>query len=453
MARTLAATRDLTTGSIHRNIWRLALPMTAEMAMISLTFTWDTYWVARLGSVALAAATISTTIRWVMSSLSSGLGVGGLAVVARRVGERDPRAANHATTQAILLGFGVALLIGGLGLLLAEPLLRLLGADAEVLPLGLEFLRITFGGLFTIAMLYMINALLRGAGEAGRAVQVLVLSNTLTIVLEPLLIFGWGDLPGLGIRGAALAYVLGSGAGVLFQLVILARGRAHISIDLRDLRPDFPLMGRIIAIAMPSTLQMVLRSSSRLVILAIVGLYGTFATAGYGVANRILIIALIPGFGFGNAGSTLVGQNLGAGQPGRAEKSAWSVTAYTVALMGAAALLFFIFSQPLVAFFDDTPQALEVGTQALHIIAPSLLAAGAGIALGRCFDGAGDTVPAMIVNLLTLWGIEAPLAYGLARWAGMGLTGVWYGRAIANLANGVLFAVWFRLGRWKRRQV
>lgn len=453
MTQQLAARQDYTTGSIHRNIWILGLPMTIEMAMASLTFTVDTFWVGRLGSAALAALTISVTIRWVISSLSSGLGVGGLALVARRIGERDREAADHATAQVVLLGIGISLLLGVAGILVAEPLLRLMGADAEVLPLGLSFLRITFGGLFTLVMIYTINALLRGAGEARRAMQVLMLSNTLTILLEPLLIFGLGTLPGLGVSGSAWATVLGAGAGVLFQTIILLRRRAHIGISLRDLKPDFPLMWRIIRIALPSTVQMVLRSSSRLVILGIVGLYGTFATAGYGVANRILIIALIPGFGLGNAASTLVGQNLGAGHPGRAERSAWWVTAYNAALMAIMTALFLAFARPLVAFFDPTPQVVDIGANALRIIAPSLIASAVGIVLGRSFAGAGDTVPPMAVNLLTLWCLEAPLAYGLARWTNLGISGVWAGRAIANLANGLLFVAWFRLGRWKRKKV
>jgi putative MATE family efflux protein len=448
-----AVQRDFTTGSIHRSIWFLALPMTLEMAMVSLAFTVDTYWVGQLGSTALAALTISTTIRWVLSSTSNGLGVGGLAVVARRIGERDQDAANHATAQAVLLGFGISLALGTLGMLVSEPLLRLLGADAEVLPLGLAYLRITFGGLFTFVMLFMINALLRGAGAAGQAMQVLLLSYGLTILLAPLLIFGWDPFPGMGITGSAWSFVLGSGAGVIFQLIILARGRSRVRISFRDLRPDFPLMGRIISVALPSTIQMLLRSSSRLAILSIVGLYGTFATAGYGVANRILVVAIIPGFGLGNAASTLVGQNLGAAQPGRAARSAWWVTAYSSALMAGAGLLMFLFSAPLVAFFDPSAEVVDIGAHALRIIAPSLVGSAAGIALGRSFDGAGDTVPAMAVNLLTLWGLEIPLAYGLARWTGMGLSGVWAGRAIANLANGLLFAIWFRIGRWKRKKV
>ncbi len=446
--------RDLTTGSIHRNIWTLAVPMILEMGTLSVTQIVDTYWVGKLGSAALAAVTISITLRWVINSLANGLGIGGMAVVARRIGARDRAQADHATWQAILLAAFVSLALGAMGILLAKPALRILGADAEVLAMGASFLRIVFGGLFTLILVFVINSLLRGAGEAGLALGVLILSQGLTVVLEPLLIFGRGPFPALGVDGSAWAGVLGFGAGVLFQMAILLSGRARIAISSElDLRPDLPLMWRIIKIALPSTVQMTLRSTSRLVILAIVGLYGTFATAGFGVANRILLIALIPGFGLGNAAATLVGQNLGAVQPRRAERSAWWVTAYNISLLAAFAVAFFAFARPLVAFFDPTPEVVEIGAECLRIVAPSLIFSAMGVVLARGFDGAGNTMPAMFVNLLTLWGMEIPLAYGLAQGTGLGITGVWIGRALANLANGLLFAFWFRLGRWKRKEV
>jgi putative MATE family efflux protein len=390
----LLGKRDLTTGSIHRNIWILAVPMILEMAALSVTQIVDTYWVGRLGSAALAAVTISMNLRWVINSLANGLGIGGMAVVARRIGARDRAQADHAAWQAVLLAVFVSVVLGIVGILVAEPTLRILGADAEVLAMGVPFVRILFGGLFTLVLVFVVNSLLRGAGEAGPALWVLVLSQGLTVVLEPLLIFGWGPFPALGVNGSAWAGVLGFGAGVLLQMAILLSGRARIAIDLHNLWPDFPLMWHIVKIALPSTIQMTLRSTSRLVILAIVGLYGTFATAGFGVGNRILLIAIIPGFGLGNAAAALVGQNLGAAQPHRAERSAWWVAAYSTSLLAAFAVLFF-----------------------------------------------------------TLWGLEAPLAYGLSQWTGLGITGVWVGRAIANLANGLLFALWFRLGRWKKREV
>jgi Na+-driven multidrug efflux pump len=212
-------------------------------------------------------------------------------------------------------------------------------------------------------------------------------------------------------------------------------------------------MWHIVKIALPSTVQMTLRSTSRLIILAIVGLYGTFATAGFGVANRILLVALIPGFGLGNAAATLVGQNLGAVQSHRAERSAWWVTAYNASMLAVFAVVFFTFARPLVALFDPTPEVVDLGTECLRIVAPSLIFSAMGVVLARAFDGAGNTVPAMFVNLLTLWGLEAPLSYALSQGTGLGITGVWVGRALSNLANGLLFAFWFRLGRWKKKEV
>ncbi|RLD06438.1 MAG: hypothetical protein DRI56_08080 [Chloroflexota bacterium] len=453
MEKSKSSTRDLTSGNLHRNIWYLAAPMMLETGIQNVSQLLDTYWVGQLGSAALAAVTISITIRWVLNSISNGLGVGGMAVVARRIGEKDKKSAAHALWQTILLGIGLSLVLTTLGLSLARPLLIFLGADAEVLPLGLSYLRITLCGTFTMVLVFVINSMLRGAGEAKRAMTVLILATAVTVVLEPVLIFGWGPLPPLGVAGSAWGTILGFGSGLVLQIIILLQGKARISINIHNLKPDFPLMGRIIRIALPSTTQMVLRSSSRLIIVGLVGVYGTFATAGYGVANRMLLIALIPSFGLANAAGTLVGQNLGALKPKRAENNAWWVSVYAASYMGISAILLFVFARPLISFFDSTPQVVEMGTECLRIVAPTLVASALGIVLGRGFDGAGDTVPAMVVNLITLWGMEVPFAYGFANWLGLGLTGIWWGRAIANTANGLLFAGWFRLGRWKKRKV
>jgi putative MATE family efflux protein len=427
--------------------------MMLEIGTVNVIQVLDTYWVGQLGSAALAAVTIGVSIRWVVTSLAAGLGVGGLAVVARRFGERDRAAANHAAWQTILLALIVSSLLGGLGFLLARPLLLLLGAEPEVLPLGLPYLRISFGGQFTLILVWAINALLRGAGEARLAMIVRILAMAVNVALEPILVFGWGPVPPLGCSGSAWALVLGFGAGLVLQMVMLLSGRARIAINLRSLGPDFPLMGQIFSIALPSTLQMTLRASSRLAIVALVGLYGTFATAGYGVANRMLLIALVPAFGLGNAGGTLIGQNLGAGRPLRAERSAWWVTGYCTAYMAVAAALLFISARPLVSMFDATSRVVEIGARCLRVVGPSIIASGIGVVLARAFDGAGNTRPAMVINLVSLWGIEVPVAYALSRWLGLGVNGVWWGRAAANLGNGLLFALWFRRGRWKEREV
>jgi putative MATE family efflux protein len=445
--------RDLTSGSLHQGIWYLALPMILEMSVLNVSQVLDTLWVGKLGSAALAAVTVSVAIRWVINGMASGLGIGGMAVVARRIGARDRTAAGHAVWQTILLGVVISALLSGLGLVVARPALMLLGADAEVLPLGLSYLRITLGGLFALVLQFAINSMLRGAGEARLAMSVLFLHTAVTVVSEWVLIFGCGPFPALGVAGSAWGNVLGLSAGLALQVAILLSGKARIGINLCDLRPDFLLMGQIIRIALPCMVQMMLRSTSRLIIVGLVGLYGTFAMAGYGVANRLLLIATIPSFGLGNAAGTLVGQNLGARKLGRAERNAWWVSAYAAGYMAIVAVLLFVFARPLVGLFDPTPQVVDIGAECLRIVTPALIPVVVGVVLARGFDGTGDTAPAMVINLLTLWGMEMPFAYALARWLGLGVTGIWWGRAIANVANGLLFAFWFRLGRWKRREI
>jgi putative MATE family efflux protein len=351
------------------------------------------------------------------------------------------------------MGIGISTFLGVIGLIVARPLLNLLGADAEVLPLGMAYLRVALGGIFTLILVFALNAILRGAGEARKAMSVLFLSTTVNVILEPVLIFGLGPVPPLGIVGSAWANVVGYGIGLILQLIFLLGGRAKVGISLKRLQPDFPLMRRIIGIAIPSTIQMTFRSTSRLLILGLVGYYGTFATAGYGVANRLLLVALIPCFGLGNAAATLVGQNLGAEKPARAERSAWWISLYAAGYMIISASLIFFYARTLISIFDSTPQVVAFGSECLHIIAFSLVASAVGVTLARGFDGAGNTVPAMTINLFSLWGMEIPFAYSLSRWMGFGVIGVWWGRTIANVTNGVLFAIWFRRGRWKQREV
>jgi putative MATE family efflux protein len=304
-----------------------------------------------------------------------------------------------------------------------------------------------------LVLQFAINSMLRGAGEVRLAMSVLFLHTAVTVTSQWVLIFGRGPFPPLGVAGAAWGNVMGLCAGVVLQALILLSNRSRIGINLRDTKPNFPLMGRIIHIALPSMLQMTLRSASRLLIVGLVGLYGTFAVAGYGVANRLLQIAIVPSFGLGNAAGTLVGQNLGARKPERAERNAWWISAYAAGYMAIVATLLFAFARSLIGLFDPTPQVVGIGAECLRVVTPALIPAIVGVVLAGGFEGAGDTVPAMIVNLLTLWGIEVAFAYGLAQRLGLGVTGIWWSRAFANVANGLLLAFWFRLGRWKRREV
>jgi len=444
---------DLTSGNLHRGICRLALPMILEMSVLNVPRLLDAWWVGKLGSAALAAVTISAAVRWVINGMANGLGVGGMAVIARRVGARDRAAAQRAVWQTILLGVAISALLSGLGLLLARPMLALLGAGPRVLALGISYLRITLGGLVVLVLQCAINSMLRGAGEARLAMSVLFVHSAVAVASEWALIFGRGPFPALGVVGAAWGNVLGLSAGLALQAVILLRGKARIGICLCDRKPDLGLMGQIVRIGLPSMVQMTLRSASRLIVMGLVGVHGTHAVAGYGVADRLLLVATVPGFGLGNAAGTLVGQNLGARKPDRAERNTWWVSAYAAGYMTIVAALLFIFARPLIGVFDPTPQVVEIGAEGLRIVAPALIPAIVGRVLARGFDGAGDTTPAMTINLLTLWGMELPLTYGLSRRLDLGVAGLWWGRALAHLANGMLFAVWFRLGRWKRREV
>ncbi len=445
--------RDLTTGSIHRAIWYLAPAMVLEAGILNVADLLDVYWVSRLGSAALATVTMGIAIRWFAQSTSMGLGIGGLAVVARRIGARDRDAADHATGQTILLGILVSILLAALGLALARPLLQLLGADAQVQALGMTYLRITFLGSFVWVLVYVINSMLRGAGDARLAMWVLLVTTVTTIVSEPVLVLGLGPMPRFGIAGSAAAYVLGMGCGLLMQVAILIRGRACIGLRLRHLRPDLPLMARITGIALPSAVQMTFRSASNIVVLSMVGAHGTFATAAFGLADRFLYVALVPCFGLGNVAGTLVGQNLGAEKPERAERSAWWVSAYVAVYMLAVAALAFVLARPLIAAFDATPEVVAIGVGFIRIIAFSLVLDGVGFALNRGLDGAGNTLPAATINLLTLWVLQIPAALVLSSGLGLGLAGIWLGRALANIANGILFITWFRRGKWKEREI
>jgi len=445
--------RDLTSGNLHQNIWYLAVPMILEASILNVSQLLDTYWIGKLGSAALAALMISSSIRWVINSMANGLGSGGLAIVARRIGENDEDSASHATWQMVLLGVVISLLLALIGLVVARPMLVVMGADAEVLPIGLNYLHITLIGLFTVVLIFAINSVLRGAGEARFAMVVLFVATAVTILAEGLLVFGLGPFPALGVAGSAWGIVLGYGSGVVLQMAGMLSGKMRLRLSLRNLRLDFPLMWQILRISFPSMVQMFLRSSSRLIVLGLVGLYGTYATAGYGVANRLMLMAIIPGFGLSNAAGTLVGQNLGANKPERAEQTTWWISAYAVIYMIFVGGLIFFFSRPLIALFDPTPQVVDFGAACLGIVVPTQVIYVVGIVLGRGFMGAGDTLPAMTINLLTLWGVEVPFTYGLSQWLGMGLTGVWLGMMIANLSNGLVFAYWFRKGRWKQREV
>lgn len=421
--------------------------MALEVAILNIPDLLDAFWVGRQGSAALAAVTMSMVIRWFANSVAYGLGTGGLAVVSRRIGAQDREAASQATAQTIILGLLLCVVLSVLGLLLARPILQLMGADAEVLPLGLSYLRVSFLASFTWVLLYVVNPMLRGAGDAGQATRGMMLAALVMVITQPILI------PRFGVAGSAAAYMLGFGCGLLLQLIALFRNQSGVGVELRHFRPDLRLMGRIVTIALPNSLQMALRSAATMTVIGMVGSFGTYATAGYGLAERFMMLLIVPCSGLGNTSSTLVGQNLGARQPKRATRCAWWVSGYAAAYLLTLTILLFLFAEPLVALFDPTAQVVTVGVQCIRIIVFSIVIDGIGLILGRGLDGAGNTKPAAVINLLTLWALQIPVAYLLAKPLGLGVAGVCIGRALSNVANGSLNVIVFSRGRWQERQV
>jgi len=444
---------DFTTGSIIRNIWLLAVPMTIEQISVVVFQLGDLFWVGKLSPQALAVVSLSGTMRWALTSLAVGLGTGGLAVVARYIGAHDPTDANQATAQTILLATMVALFLAIFGFFTLPAALHLLGAGPDIYQDTLTYLNITLVGLLSIVLMQVINTLFRGAGNARWAMAIGGGANVFNVLIEPVLIFGWGPVPKLGVAGAALSVLVTQTLALCMQIFLLLRGTLRIRLVWRFLRPDFALMWRIVKIALPSTVQMFLRASSRVTLLGIVSIYGTFALAGYGVANRLLLIALIPGFGLGNAAATLVGQNLGAGKPERAERSTWLIAFYNFIIVGSIGILYLLFAGWFVRLFNHDPHVLFYGSHSLRIVAGSYILLSVGIVAARGLDGAGSTLPTMIINGITLWGIQIPLTYILAKWGVFGADGVWLGLAIANILNALLLAYWFKRGKWKQKEI
>ncbi|MGA1870428.1 MAG: MATE family efflux transporter [bacterium] len=445
--------RDLTQGNIIKNIWVLALPMVIEMLMQSTFNIIDLFWVGKLGSVAIAAVSLCGVIIMVYFSVIFGIATSSSALVARRIGEKDSEGANFIIIQALFLALVVSSVSGYIGFIYSRYFLLKLGASTTVIQEGTPYLQIIFAGSVTIVLLFVINGIFRGVGDAVEAMYVLLFANLCNLILDPLLIFGIGPFPELGIKGAALATIIARLGGVLVQLYILLRGNARIKLSLKKIAIDMNIIWQIITIGIPASGQLMLRMIGMLVIMRIVALFGTFVIAAYGIATRIFQFILFPGFGFGNASATLVGQNLGAGNPRRAEYSAWITAIFNMILLASFAVLFFIFAGNLIRIFNKEEAIVRFGITCLRIIGISYLFVGLGIVLSRSFMGAGDTLSPFIINALSLWILQLPLAFFLAKPLGYGANGIWAAITIANITNVILTAFWFKVGKWKHKKI
>ena len=444
---------DYTTAPVGTAIVMLAVPMVMEMAMESIFVVADVFWVAHLGAEAVATVGLTESMLTMVYTLAMGLSIGATAMVARRIGEHDPEGAARAGAQAILLGVVVSAVLGLAGAWHAAALLRLMGATPEVVATGTAFTRVMLGGNVAIVLLFLINAVFRGAGDAAVAMRVLWLGNAINIVLGPLLIFGVGPLPELGVTGAAVATNIGRGTAVAVQLVTLTRRGSRIRVSGRHWRIDLPTLVSMVRLSGSGTLQILIGTSSYVALVRIVSIFGSAALAGYTIGIRLIIFALLPSFGISNAAATMVGQNLGAGRPDRAEQAVWKAAFYNLLFLGTVMLVFVAGAVPIVAAFTDDPVVAGHAVSCLRIVSGGFLFYAYGMVLTQSFNGAGDTWTPTWINLGVFWAVELPLAWVLARHAGLADRGAYVSLAISYSLLAVVSAIVFRRGRWKTARV
>jgi putative MATE family efflux protein len=427
--------------------------MVLEMVMESVFAVVDVFFVARLGADALTAVGLTESLMAIVYTGAMGLSIGVTATVARRVGEGERGAASEAAVQGILLGSALAGVLGILGAWQAPELLRLMGATESVVAVGSGYTRILLGFNGVIFLLFLLNAAFRGAGDAAIAMRVLWLANILNLILDPLLIFGIGPFPELGVTGAAVATTLGRGTAVLVQLYTLFRLSDRLRVTREHLRVRLDLMARLVRLSGTGTFQVFVSTASWIGLVRVIASFGSEAVAGYTVAIRIVLFALLPAWGLGNAAATMVGQNLGAGDPERAAQSVWKAGQMNLVFLGSVGLLFLVAAGPLVALFDVDPVTAGHAERGLRIIAAGFPFYAFGMVLTQAFNGAGDAWTPTWINLGCFWCWEIPLAWALAFPAGLGPTGVYVAMAVAFSTLALVSAALFRRGRWARAEV
>ena len=443
---------DYTEGPIGRAIFLLAVPMVLETVMESVFAVVDVFFVSRLGADAVATVGLTESMMVLVYSLAMGLGIGATATVARRIGERDAEGAAHAAAQAILLGLTISVVLGTIGIILAPTLLRIMGGSDAVIA-NASFMQVMLGGNATVLLLFLINAIFRGAGDAAIAMRVLWLANWINIALDPLLIFGLGPFPELGVTGAAIATNIGRGIGALYALSRLVRPGARVHVERRHFRFDPALMWQMIRLSGAGMLQILIGTASWIGLVRVISSFGSAALAGYTIGIRVIIFALLPSWGLSNAAATMVGQALGAQKPDRAERAVWIAARYNLMFLGTVGLLFVLFARGIVSLFSTDPLVDGYAIDCLRIVALGFLFYAYGMVVTSSFNGAGDTWTPTWLNLIVFWLWEIPLAYALAVVMDVGPRGVFVSITIAYSTLAVVSAWLFKKGKWKTRKV
>jgi putative MATE family efflux protein len=445
--------RDYTKEPVGRAILLLAIPMVLEMVMESVFAVVDIFWVSHLGPDAIAVVGLTESMMTIVYAIAIGLSIAATAVVARRTGEGDADGAASAAVQVIALGVAAAAILGVIGAILAPHLLQLMGASPAAIALGGDFTRIMLGGNITVFLLFLINAVFRGAGDAAIAMRTLWLANAINIALGPCFVFGWGPFPEMGVAGAAVATNIGRGVGVVYQMVCLVRSSGQLTVRRRHVRLDGAVLRNVLKIAADGIVQLLINTTSWIGVMRILAPFGSVALAGYAVAMRVVMFAILPAWGLSNAAATLVGQNLGAKQPERAEQAVWTAARYNLYFLGAVGVAFVVFAGPIVRIFPGGAEMQEFGTTALRIVGLGFPFYAYGLVVSSAFNGAGDTRTPTLMNLFCFWLWEIPLAWVLAHPIGVGAYGIVIAVAVAFSTLAVVSVLVFRRGRWKSKQV
>ena len=443
---------DFTQVPVGRAVLMLAVPMVLEMSMESLFAVVDIFWVSRLGSNAVATVGLTESMLSLIYAVAMGLSAAATALVSRRFGEKNVEDAASTAVQAVLAATLISLLVGLAGLGSAPALLSAMGASDETVRVGSRYTAVMLGGNITIVLLFVINAVFRGAGDAALAMRTLWLANILNIALGPCFIFGLGPFPELGVTGAAVATNIGRGIGVAYQLHSLMRGK-RLAVQRRHVRFDWVKMVGLLRIASTAAFQTLIETASWLGLVRILARFGSSALAGYTIAIRVAIFALLTSWGMANAAATLVGQNLGAKRPDRAERSVWIAGLYNFLFLGSVGVVFAVLTEPIVRAFTTEPEVVPYAVDCLRIVSLGFVFFAYGMVMIQSFNGAGDTITPTIINFVCFWMIKIPLAYFLAIVTGMGPHGVFVAVTVAYSTQTVAALLLLRQGRWKAKRI
>jgi putative MATE family efflux protein len=445
--------QDFTEGKLGRAILLLSIPAVLEMIMESVFVIVDIYFVSRLGADAVATVGITESMVTIIYAISIGLGTATTSLVSRRIGEKDPDSASRAAVQAILTGLIVSVLIGIPGAIYAEKLLGMMGASANIIDNMSGYTRIMLGGNVVIMMLFIINAVFRSAGDAAVAMKVLWIGNIINIIIDPCLIFGLGPFPHMGVTGAAIATNIGRGSAVLVQFYILFFGNKRIRLTVKHIGIDFRIMFKLLKLSFGSIGQNLIGTTSWIALVRIISIFGSEVVAGYTIAIRIVGFTLMPSWGLSNAASTLVGQNLGAKKPDRAERAVWATGWINMILLGAISLILVLFPEYFIRLFIKNENVMKSGIMGLRIISIGYVAYGLGMVLVNSFNGAGDTSTPLKINIFAFWMIEIPLAWFLAIKLGFNEEGVFIAILFAESLMTIIAWLVFKKGHWKQKEV